>query len=508
MNRTTATRRFLLSDQALLVFLALLKLMLHFVLIGRYGYHRDELYFIACGQHLDWGYVDHSPLVPWIAQASRTLFGDSLFALRLFPALAGAACVLLTGLMAWRLGAGRFGQCLAALAYIIAPAFLRTQNMLHIPTFEPLYWGLCCYLLIRLVQTGNPRYWLWIGLVAGVGLMNKPTTVFLGVGVVVGLVLTPHRKQLLSGWFWLGGLIALAVFMPNIIWQIRHDWPTLEFVRDVNARVMSRISLFEFLAGQILYLHPFSFPIWLAGLGYYLLAKQAKPYRMMGWIYVVVFVLLLAAKSKIYYLLPAYPMLLASGGVAIEAAIQRRRWNWAKPVVTVLLIAGGIGLAPVGLPVLPIDKVDRYISLVMGGLLDDVHEVTGDFHDEHGWPNQAATVARVHRRLTPQEQANCVIFAGNYGQAGAIDFFGRAYNLPRAMSGHNSYYLWGPGEASFDVVIVVGFGREALEEFFESVERADTITGEHCIENNVPVCVCRKPKVSIRQEWPRFKHYD
>jgi hypothetical protein len=380
--------------------------------------------------------------------------------------------------------------------------------MLHIPTFEPLYWGLCCYLVIRLVQTQNPRYWLWIGLAAGVGLMNKPTTLFLGVGLVAGLVLTPHRKQLLSGWFWLGGLIALAVFMPNIVWQIRNDWPTLEFVRAVNARVMSRISLFEFLAGQILYVHPFNFPIWLTGLGYYLLAKQAKPYRLMGWIYVVVFVLLLAAKSKIYYLMPAYPMLLASGGVAIEAVIQRRQWNRARPVIMVLLIAGGIGLAPVGLPVLPIDKVDRYIHLAMGGLLDNVHEVTGDFHDMHGWPNQAATVARVCHRLTPQEQATCTIFTSNYGQAGAIDFFGRAHNLPRAISGHNTYYLWGPGDASFEVVIVVGLRRKALEEFFESIKHADTITGEHCIENNVPVYVCRKPKLSIRDQWPRVKSYN
>ncbi|MBI5092467.1 MAG: glycosyltransferase family 39 protein [Candidatus Hydrogenedentes bacterium] len=290
----------------LLMVFAAIKLVLHLILNSRYGYHRDELYFLACAEHMDFGYVDHSPLVPWIAFVARSLLGDSLPALRFIPALAGAGTVILTGLIARELGAGRFAQALAALSIIIAPVYLRAQNMLHIPTFEPLFWGGCAYLIIRIIKYERTRLWLWVGALAGVGLMNKPTMLFFGVGLAVGLVLRPARKYLLNKWLWAGGALAFLIFLPNLIWQATHGWATLAFAANLNKGTMSRISSVEFLFGQLLYLHPFNAPIWIAGLWYYLRAEAGRPYRVLGWVYVTVLVLLLVAKSKIYYLAPAY----------------------------------------------------------------------------------------------------------------------------------------------------------------------------------------------------------
>jgi len=507
MNRKVVYREVLLGEVACLVYLAAFKLFLHFYFNRYYGYQRDELYFIACGEHLALGYVDIGPLVPWLGRLSRVVLGESLFALRFLPAVAGALTVLLTGLLVRQLGGGRFAQCLAALAVIIAPVWLLAGNILSLPSFEPLYWVLCAYVIILILKTGNSRLWIWVGLLAGVGLLNKPSMLFFGFGLVVGLLATPNRKYLVNKWLWLGGLIAFIIILPNIFWQIAHGWPTLEFVRNLNEDTMSRISLVEFIAGQVFYTHPLNFPIWLAGLWYYLFSKGGKPYRLLGWIYVAVLVTLVIAKSKIYYLAPAYPMLLAAGALVIESFIRQRNLRWLKAAALAALVLGGAATASVCLPILPIAELDRYVKVATAGVIKNAYELTGTFHDQFGWENQVATVAKVFHDLSPEEQADCMIFAGNFGEAGAIDFYGKAYGLPDATSIHQNYYFWGPGTATGEVAIVFGVQLDVLDNFFGDIEQAATITCEQCVayENNVPVYVCRKPKVLIKDAWPMLR---
>ncbi len=501
--------RYALSGMAIVGCLALLKLLIHFYFnaFSYYGYMRDELYFIEAGKHLDWGYVDVGPLTIWMGRLSCELMGYSVFALRFFPAIAGAITILLAGLLARELGGGRFAQALAALAALVAPIWLGAQNNLCLPASEPVWWGACAYFLVRLIKTGDTRFWLGFGVSAGIGLLNKPSMLFLVAAVVIGLLLTPQRRYLFERWALAGGFIAFLIALPYLLWQIPHGWPTVQFLAGMKQMVTRQIPSSVFVLGQIFYLHPVNFPIWLAGLAWFFFATEARPFRVFGWVYLVIFLFLLIAKSKVYYLAPVYPVLLAGGAVAIERLASQRPLRWLKVALPALLLAGGAAVAPVVLPVLPIDKTDAYIQAGTAGLLRNAYELTSTFHDMHGWENQARVVAAVFHRLSPEEQADCTIFAGNFGEAGAIDFYGPALGLPPATAIHQNYYFWGPPAKSSQVVIVFGVNLDTLQHFFGEINHAATITCPQAVssEQNVPVYVCRKPVASLRDSWPKLR---
>ncbi|MBI1318096.1 MAG: hypothetical protein GC168_03980 [Candidatus Hydrogenedens sp.] len=486
---------------------ASVKLLIWALWSHRYGFHIDELYFIACGNHLDFGYVDHAPFVPWIARLSTELFGDSLRGLRLFSALAGAVSVFLAGLLAARLGGGRFAQALACLAMLTAPVFLRTGNMFAIPSFEPMYWLAASLLLVRLIQDDNPRLWLGIGAVAGLGLMNKHTMLFFGLGLAVALVLSPQRKHLLTPWPWLGGAIALLIFLPNLVWQWAHDWPTLEFVRELNKNVMQRISTPEFLLGQLLYINPVNALLWVGGLVWLLALPAGRRYRMLAVIFLTVLAVLLYSKSKIYYLAPAYPALLAAGSVAWEGWTQRRRAVRYALVGAMALI--GSVLAPVSIPMLSLPATEKYVSAVTFDALGNVQEITGDLRNMYGWPELVEEVARVYDSLPPEEQEHTVIVTSGYGSAGAIDLWGSQYGLPGACSVEMSYHLWGLPDKEITTVITVGFGADSLNQAF--------VDGQVVAEFKFPISdkggryypigVCHQPRIPFDELWPRMRRY-
>ncbi len=500
MPTSIFSRRILLSNTAILIYLALIKLALHFITNGQYGYNRDELYYIACSEHLDFGYVDHPPLIALVAKITIWILGDSLFAIRFLPALIGASMVFLTGLMVRRLGGGLFAQCLACIALLIAPTYLILNTLFTTNVFDQLFWVVCFYLIFLLLKRNDPRYWLAIGLVVGLGLMNKHTMIFFIAGLLTGLILTPNRKFFLNEWLWSGALIALVIFLPHIVWQINHGWPTLEFLQRAVINRMAEVSPLEFFYKQIISFHPLTFPIWLIGLYYYLFSSKAKRYRLLGWIYVSVFVILAVQKSRGYYLAPAYPMLFASGAFTIEKFIRQQSWNWLKPAILIILITGGAILAPLGLPLLSVDAAAEY-GAYLGLGLRPVYE------DMLGWENMVATVAGVYHSLPAEEKAKCAIMANNYGQASAIDFFGDRYGLPGALSTHNSYWLWGPGDYSGEIVITVGVRFESLKQGFDEVEQAAVVTHEYVMwyETNQPVYIWRGPKISLQEMWPRIK---
>ena len=289
---------------ALALYLSALKLLIHLLTNGGYGYFRDELYYLACGEHLDWGYVDQAPLIAVVAWFERAVFGDSLFALRLLPALAGAATVLLTGLIAREVGGRRFAVLVACLSVIVAPYFLSLNTLLTMNAFEPLFWVACAYILVRILKYGESRLWILFGLVAGLGLMNKHSTLAFGFAIVVGLAVSNSRGQFLNPWLWAGGAVALVVFAPNVIWQIQHGWPTVEVLRNADKNQNVAFSLAEFVKGQVLLMHPLTLPVWAAGLYFYLFRKEARPVRALGWAYVALFALMVVFRAKVYYLTP------------------------------------------------------------------------------------------------------------------------------------------------------------------------------------------------------------
>ncbi len=490
------------TDYAIISYFALIKVLINGAFITRYGFQRDELYFIACGRHLSFGYVDHTPMVPWISRLTQVLFGESLFALRIPSLAAGALSVILAGLLVREMGGKRWAQAFVCAIMVAAPAYLRVHSILHIPTFEVVYWTACFLVLARIVNGGNEKLWLLFGAIAGLGILNKPTVLFLGAGVAVALLFTPLRKHLLRPWVYAGGAIAFLIFLPNLIWQYNHDWATYRFVKQLNEDTMKEIPFVDFMLGQILYMGPLSVFVWVPGLYFLLFSKTGAKYRALGIVCVTVFAIMVIAKAKVYYLAPAYPALFAGGALAWSGLVMNRRW--LQRAAFALPIAGLIWTAPLGLPMLDIEVAPVAINKMTFGIVDEntAHEITGDWRDQHGWENTVAEVAKVYQSLSPEDQSKCIIFTRNYGQASAINFFGKQYGLPEARCNAMSYYFWGPGDRPGDVAIMVGLKPENVGSYAET-KIVTTVINEHTIrwETNIPILLCRTPSKPIQEVW-------
>ena len=517
MLRGTVRRTPLTTTLSMLFALGGVLVLLHTVgnAVFGYGYFRDELYYIVCGQRLAWGYVDHPPLTPAIARLVVSSLGDSVVALRLLPALAGAGVVVLAGLMARQLGGGRWAQLVAALAAMVPPVYLATTNFLSTIPFDHVFWALCAFLVVRLLATDNPRYWLLIGVVLGIGGLNKHNIALLGIGLAAGLLLTRTRKHLSTRWPWIGGLVALLIVSPHLIWQAANGWPLLEFAANAAAGKNVRMSSPEFMIEQVVGLHPVTLPIWLTGLGFFLFGHAGRRYRLLAWAYLVPLGILLATGSaRTDYLSPAYPVLFAGGAVAIERVLSRRGVGWLRPVLPVLLLLGGLAVLPSGIPLLPAGTMARYAEAT--GLSERELEQGKSaslpqwYADQFGWEEMVRVVADVHDGLPPEERATAKVLTGNYGEAGAIDILGRERGLPRAISGHNTYHLWGPGGEPTGTVISLGVPVSQLREVFGSVEQAGVVRCAYCMdyENNLPVYVARNPRRPLTDAWEVFKHYE
>jgi len=492
---------------------AILACIIHFLANGRYGYFRDELYYAACGQHLAWGYVDQAPLIAVIARLTRTLFGDSLHALRFFPALASGAMIFLAGWMVRELGGRRYAQVLAATAMLVCPIYLTMDNFLSMNAFEPIFWMLCAAIALRIVRTGKSRLWLAFGIVAGVGILNKHSMLIFGFGLVLSLLVTKQRRVLREPWIWVAGIVAFVIFLPNLIWEINNHWATIEILRNVDLAKNARISWLGFIAEQAFLVHPVAAPICLAGLWFFFFSREGAEYRFLGWTYIFVLLQFLIFRGRIYYLAPIYPMLFAAGAVAIEGWLPIDGRSWIKKTILAPLVVGGMVAAPLALPILPLDAAASYADFWNVNRVRVEVEPSGKlpqmFADMMGWQQQVEVVSGVFASLSAEDQKRVAILAKNYGQAGAIDYFGPSHGLPRAISGHNNYFLWGPRDYDGQVVIAVGMPLQDLKPIFGQIEQAATIGDEYAIpeENNLPVYICRQPKMTLQQAWPRLKFY-
>jgi dolichyl-phosphate-mannose-protein mannosyltransferase len=513
MSAGQPVRRWWWSDTALLVYLGLVKIALHVCTNGNYGYFRDELYYIACSDHLAWGYVDHPPLSIVVLAATRALLGDSIFAIRLPVVLSGGACVVLTGLLARSMGGGRAAQWLAALAYLTVGTALAESTFFSMNALDLLFWIVAALIIVRLINTTNNRLWIAFGLVAGLGMLNKISIGFFVFGVLVGLMATAERKLIWNWWLVAGGGIAGLLVLPHVVWQIANGFPTAEFIRNAQEHKITVMAPAQYLGAQVLETNPFTLPIWLIGLLALLLARRLQPYRCLAIAYLTDLAIFLAQSAKPYYLAPAYPMLLAAGAIAVEGFAQRRAPRLIPAVAAVWLLCGGIAVAPLTVPLLSPAGFARYAQITGAQPPREERNAIADmpqyFADRFGWPNMVATIARVYHALPPDEQSQAAILTSNYGEAGAVDFFGREHGLPHAISGHNNYWFWGPGTASGSIVITVGFPRADLEKYCSSVEQADIVISEHAMpfETNLPIYVCRNLRVPMGQAWARLKRF-
>jgi hypothetical protein len=486
---------------------------LHAVGNPHYGFFRDELYFIVCGRHPQWGYVDLPPVAALLAAGSQ-MFGHSLVLLRMVPAFFAAAGVYVTCLLAIELGGGAFAQILAALVAFFAPV-LMNFGMKVSPDMVGLWlWPLAALYTLRLTRGANPRGWLAVGAIIGVCLQSKYSVLFFFVALLLGLLLTPERRILFSRWFLAGCVVCGLMALPNFLWQAYHGFPMLELLRAGQQGKNVIVGPLQYLFQELIITNLFLSVVWMIGLGW--LLRHAR-LRFLGYTYVILIALMIVFHGKHYYPADVYPYLIAAGGVAIEAWTNRLRI--LRPVVVTAAIVLGVPFVPFGMPVLAEQQVVTYQQWLFGALhiqrqaLATEHHaepaLPTDWADMHGWPELAATVTQVYQSLPPSERAQAVIVAGNYGEAAAIDFFGSSNGLPPVISGHNQYYLWGTHGRSGNVLIDVGGDCGAREHLFESSVRAATFTSPWIApyEDNLPIMVCRGIKQPLAELWPGVKHF-
>lgn len=491
---------------------------LHLATSTRYGYFRDALYYLACSEHLAFGYVDQPPLIALLGWIARRTLGTSLPALLFWPALAGAARIVLTAAFAREFGAGRFGTALAAALAATPGVWWVIDHQFAMNCLEPLFWGGLAFVVLRLVKTGNPKLWLAFGAIAGVGLQSKYSIVIFAAALVAGLLLTRQRRLLFTPWLLAGGAIAVLIFLPNLIWNIQNNWPFLELMH--NVRTTGKDVVLppgQYLLQQVLMLNPASLPFWFGGLLFLLFSRDAKNYRPLGWAFVITITFFMITHGKDYYSASAYVMLFAAGATATERLLNGAKLSplqrILKPACFLWLILGVVPLLPLVLPVLPIDQFVRYQSYLPFEVPKTETSFVGEtlpqyYADEFPWPGMVAEVARVYHSLAPEEQKRTAIFGNNYGQAAAIDFFGPKYGLPKAISGHQNYFLWGPRHYTGDIVIVLGDDESDAREHFDSVTVAATLNNPYAYSyENYPILVCRGLKWNLQTEWSRVKNW-
>ena len=497
--------------------IALAKLVLHTYFNDSYGFFRDEFDYLSCGQRFDWGYVDQPPLIPWLTELSRLVLGESLRAVRFIPALASSLLVVQSAVIARQFGARGFGLVLTAVCVALAPQYLSNAGLLGTNSLEPTLWMGCAYFAIRAVKNDDPRNWLWFGVIAGIGLEEKYSIALFGAGIVIGLLLTAQRRQIANRWFWLGGIAAFLIFLPNLWWNYANDWPFLQLMRAIRDEGRDVVLPFgAFLAQQALLTGILAALVWLVGLVALLFAKRFAPFRFLGWCYLICFGVLFAVHGKIYYLAAIYPMLFAAGAAWLESALEnpRRRLRWIEvPLVAVMAIKG-LYLAPIVVPVFSPDDFIAYTRYLPFKLpvMEHGHEraaLPQWYSDQFGWKEISDAAVKAWNLLPENERADCGIFGQDYGQAGAIDFFGRREGLPPAISGDRSYFLWGPRNYSGECMIVLDDRKEVLENYWSDVQLvATSAPNRWALEADIPVYICRHKKfASVAEIWPKIRHW-
>ena len=502
------------TESALIVFFGAIALLVHLLTNGRYGYFRDELYYIACGRHLAFGYVDQPPLSILLLRLSQILLGDSLFAIRLLPALAGAATVALTGVIARELGGRGWAIALACAGSLCALFNLAVGNFFSMNAFEPLLWMGCIYLFVRIINGGSPILWLSFGALLGLSLENKHSTAFFAVGIFVALLLTPERRHFARKWIWFGGLVAFAIALPNILWQARHHWPTYELLNNIShSNKNVALSPAQFIAQQVIFMNPGTLPLWIAGLLWFFASRDGRRYLALGIIYLVTLAEFIVLHGKSYYLAPAYPMLFAAGGVAVERVFLTRL-KWIKPVFLSMILVTGALFAPLVVSILPPDKLVGYMRAIrfQPPRTETSHTAALPqvFADQFGWEQMVGSVAHVYHHLRPEDEKRAAIFCQNYGEAGAIDFLGPKLGLPSAISGHQNYFLWGPRDWNGEVVLVLDTNDDDERELFASVQDLGQIVSSPWampFERRTHIFLCRDLKAGVQEFWPRVKKW-
>ncbi|MDX6284942.1 MAG: hypothetical protein QOG53_427 [Frankiales bacterium] len=462
---------------------------------GRYGYHRDELYFRTAGRHLAWGYPDQPPLVPFLARILTEINPDSLVLFRLPSALVAGAIVVVTGLIARELGSERAAQVLAAGSMGIASLLFGASHLLSTTTFDLLGWAVVTWVFVRILQTGRLSLWVLAGVLAGVTLLANSLMAFLVAAFLGGIVISGPRRTFASPWPWVGGLIAAALWAPYVVWQARHGWPQLTVANNIaHGGSGSSAPRWLMMPEQFGLVSPWLAPVWIAGL--VRLFRDAW-LRAFGWAYVLLVLMFTVTGGKPYYLGGMFPLLLAAGAQPTVDWVRRGSQRLRRSALAAAFVLSAPAFA-VTLPILPLSQLDTI----------PIADVNYDAGETVGWPAYVEQIATVYRRLTAEQRATTAIVTSNYGEAGAVDRYGGRLGLPHAYSGHNGYWYWGPPVANTRTVVAVGFGQAFLERFFDDVQLGARLDNRYDIDNDERgelVFTCTGPNADWSVLWDRFK---
>lgn len=486
----------------IILVLSLIKLIIQLLGNRNYGFHRDELLHLSVSEHLDWGFMEFPPLIGAIGKVSYWLFDYTLLGTRLFPTLAGVAILILCCLIAIELGGKSKGVLLSGICVLAFLPFYRNHTLFQPVAFNQLFWTLGFYFFIQFINSENKKFLILTGITLGLGLMNKYTILILSFGLFIGLFFYKKANLFKNRWLYISALISLFIVIPNIIWQIQHDFPLLNHLQALNEKQLNEINPLDFGLEQLKY--PFTFAISLLGLVALMTDKHLKKFRSVGIATIVIFSTMWLLQSKAYYVFAIYPVLFASGAVKIESLFSKNP-GWVY-VIAVFTLGPSIYFIPEATPILPIEKFVEYKNLEQkNGRI----ELTGDYADMFGWEEQVQLVDSVYQSLRPEEKKNCVLWAENYGEAGALKILGKQYNLPDPISRHGSFWTWGYGNKNADVWISLGNEKPSVEYVFEDVELVKIITHKYAIEeeNGIPLYVCRNPKIDIEKWWKDYEEH-
>jgi len=477
----------------------IVKLLLHLLTNTSYELQRDAFMYIDLGNHLAWGYHSVPPSIAVFANISRFLLGDTTFAIRFFPAVVGMLSIILIGIMVREAGGGKWAQFFACLAFLAAPAFLRSNTLFQPVSFNQFYWLLLAFLLFRLIRSQKSLYWYLIGIVAGLAFLNKYSVVFYLFGIVVAVLLTPLRTWLRKPQPYIAMAIAGLIALPNLIWQINHNWPVINHMQELAETQLVHVRLDIFLMEQIMMFLPVFF-IWTFGLVYIAFLKSGKSYRAFAWIYLVVVLLLIILRGKHYYTIGLYSSLFVFGGLFIERYMIRKL-GFLKYVIIIFILSVSVVSLPISLPIL---KPEAFIKFYQSMGMEKFHrwedgeyyDLPQDYADMIGWKELSRMVGETFQKMTPEQQAKCVIMANNYGEAGSVNFYGTKYDMPPVISYNDSYIFWAPESIAVEYLIKIG-DSDNLEELFRQVDIVGRISTPHARQEGTPVYFCADPKIDV-----------
>lgn len=526
------TREKLTGRTAIIIYLMVLNFIIHMVTGWAYGIFRDEYYFIAMSNHLDFGYVDITPVAVYLMALTRFLFGDSIYAMHVLPAVAGSFVILFGGLIARKMGGGRFAQVLTAIAVMAASMYISFAGSFSYDVFDQLMSAVVIYLLVRILRDeGTPKTWVLLGFMAGIGIMVKITMGVLLVSLVFGLLMTRARKHFANKWIWIAGAIALACFVPYAVWQVQRDFPFLHYLGNYVQYRSTHATVWELFVYELLVMNPVSAILWLGGL-VLLFTKKGRVFRPFAWSFFFYFTAAVIFAIKYYALAGVFLPLLAYGAVWFERGYKRVRqpeeegalwpdgtkfWTVPRAVLVSIMVVSALLVYPTNVPVLPVKDYIAYNSVTGFGTSVKSEDtklaaLPQHFADRLGWEELAQAVSDTYRSLPEPERKECRIFCGNYGEAGAIDYYSEKYGLPGAISGHLSYYYWGYDGYNGKCLIIVGYPADAydfLRQHFKQVTVARTFHADYIMpyENDNPIFICRDLNIPVDEMWKKLQSF-